>query len=505
MADPIRLEAPVVGVELFEDRASVTRALALEAGRHRLRIGPVSPLVQAARVAFVGGVEVLLEDVEVRRTRRTRVEADPEALGALREAHEAARDAFEAAHDARVRAAARRARAEARVDAATEATPSALQRGEPPVRWLQAVRELASALRQAVEAEAEAEHALAVARDAHHDAEARLAAARECQPTDEAELWLSVVVATAGTAHLRYPLPCAMWRPQHHAERRGTTVHWTVQAACWNATGESWEGVALTCSTARPGAPSAPPPLDEDRLEVRRRDTEVVVEARDETITVARDGERAVAGALPGVDDGGEARVYVAPAPQTLPSSGRPVFVDLVQLELPCTERWEAVPEQGAAVIRRTRQVHHDRRPLLAGPVHLLHEGASVGRTQLELVPPGEPFDLGWGSHDALRVVRRLDHETDRTRLRGTHVHTFTVRTRLRHLGDGMLTVHLTERVPTSELPEVTVTVETTAPKAEGPDRDGFVRWALTVHPGDQHDLVLRYQVRAASRVVLPF
>jgi len=138
-------------------------------------------------------------------------------------------------------------------------------------------------------------------------------------------------------------------------------------------------------------------------------------------------------------------------------------------------------------------------------PVHLVRDGESVGRTQIELVAPGEPFSVGWGSHDSLRVVRRTDHRTDRTLLRGTHVHTFDTRLRLSHLGSDMVTVHITERVPVSELTEVSVSLEDVTPPATGPDRDGFLTWELVLHPGDQQTITLTTQVKAASRVVLPF
>jgi uncharacterized protein (TIGR02231 family) len=503
--DEPSVEAPAVRVELFEDRCAVTRELEVSEGRQAVRIGPLSPLIRAEAVAFVGGTAVLVEDVEVVRAHRLRSEADPAELEALREQESARRDEAEQAEDAARRADDRVARAQATLTAASKAAPAALQAGESPRRLLAAVRSLAEAHRASLDEAHEARQGLARAQAAHQSARLALDALRAGTHVEQAWLHVRLVASESGAARLRYVLPCALWRPVHRAELHDDTVRWEVQAAAWNATGEDWEGVELVCSTARPGERAEPPTLNEDRVQLQRRDAELVVEARDEEVTVARDGERAVSSTLPGVDDGGETRVYVAPSPVTLPSTGRPSFVSLAQLEMLAERRWEAVPERGAAVVLRTRHAHRDHRPLLAGPVHLVRDGEAVGRTQIELVPPGEPFSLGWGSHDHVRVVRRTDHRTDRTLLRGTHVHTFDTRLRIRHLGDEMLTLHVTERVPVSELSEVSVSVEDATPAAEGPDRDGFLRWELVLHPGDQQTVTVTTQVRAASRVALPF
>ncbi len=503
--DEATVDAPAVRIELFEDRAAVVREVALRDGRQALRIGPLSPLLRAEAVAFVGGQSVLVEDMEVRRTLQRRVDADPEALEGLREAEEATSDAVSQAEDAVRRADDRVNRAHEVLQAAADATPVALQSGEAPQRWLSAVRRLADARRAAVDAAHEARQGLARAQQAHQRAAQALAELRLGHPVEQAWLHARVVANGAGSARFRYVLPCALWRPLHRATLQGNEVRWEVQAAAWNVTGESWHDVELVCSTARPGERAEPPVLREDRLQVQRRETELIVEARDEEVTQSRDGERAIATHLPGVDDGGETRVYVAPKPVSLPSHGKPVLLTLAELQMPCQRRWEATPERGAAVVLRTRQSHTDTRPLLAGPVHLVRDGESVGRTQIELVPPGEPFSVGWGSHDSLRVVRRTDHRTDRTLLRGTHVHTFDTRLRLSHLGSDMVTVHITERVPVSELTEVSVSLEDVTPPATGPDRDGFLTWELVLHPGDQQTITLTTQVKAASRVVLPF
>ena len=73
---------------------------------------------------------------------------------------------------------------------------------------------------------------------------------------------------------------------------------------------------------------------------------------------------------------------------------------------------------------------------------------------------------------------------------------------RLSNLGARHRTVEVTERVPVSELEEVTVEVDrrATAPRAE-PDRDGFVRWPVDLAPHGHAELRLTYRVTRTRKV----
>jgi hypothetical protein len=124
----------------------------------------------------------------------------------------------------------------------------------------------------------------------------------------------------------------------------------------------------------------------------------------------------------------------------------------------------------------------------------------------VSLVAPSEPFSLGWGSHDGVRVTRRRDHRVERSRITGSQSHTFEVELRVGHSGDQSCRVELLERVPVSELPQVTVGTLVTEPKPDAAmDGDGFLRWSLELGPGDHRVIELSYVVDAPSRVTLPF
>jgi uncharacterized protein (TIGR02231 family) len=504
------VDAPVLRVELFEDRAAVTRRIALDrAGRHALRIGPLTPLLVERSVTFPGGARATLEEVRVHRVRTTRVDADPARLRELERALRAGQDGVEPATDAHRRATERAVRAKAALESALGAAPRALVEQDRPERWVEAVAELAQQLRAAREAEGAAAIALQHLVDEQWRIQRNLDQGRSGHLVVQSWLELGVFAEEPGELHVRYVVPCAVWRPAHRAELLSgtpTRVRWELRAVCWNATGEDWDGVELVCSTARPGDLASPPRLQDDVVQTKKRDAQIVVEAREVQIQVAREGGVRASSEALGVDDGGEPRSWAAPEPVRLPSDGRPITVTLDGWESEATRRWVALPERAGAAVLRTVQHNRGARPLLAGPVELVRDGLGLGQGRVGLVAPGEPFPLGWGSHDGLRISRRRDHDVDRAMLTGRQRHTFKVEVRVVHLGSEPVRVEVRERVPTSELPVVTVSAPTADPALDVPmDADGFCRWTLDLEPGATRTLALTWTVDAASNVSLPF
>ena len=116
---------------------------------------------------------------------------------------------------------------------------------------------------------------------------------------------LVVEARAAGPARLRVTnlVPCALWRPAYRAvlaaDRRSVLLE--TDAFVWQDTGEDWNGVRLSLSTARPTLAAAPPALTEDVLTLRDRSAQerrtVDVDVREEEVgTVGGDSPAAEAG-----------------------------------------------------------------------------------------------------------------------------------------------------------------------------------------------------------------
>ncbi len=510
------IQAPVTRVELFEDRAAITRLVPVPGpGRHTLTVAGVTPLMDERSLVFPGD-GVVVEEARVRRWAVVQSAADGELATGLEARRVALVAEVRVAEAAVTRSADVARHAEQTLEAALATVPRLMHR-EDPTEGASAVRGLAQGRADAIEAACGPRLALDAVRRELADVERRLAIARSGRSTWQAELVLSVFVPETSTARhviVRCTVPCGVWRPSHRATLKrspsGLRTAWEVGAITWNATGEDWNGVELVCSTARPGERSDPPVLTDDAIRSRKKDTTVVVSAREEVVEVARHGASRRAPSVPGVEDGGEPRTFTAPRPVDVPSDGRPVAVRLETWEVDASGTYVAHPEPSAQVVLRTRQTNAGSRPLLAGPVQLFREedgrAYAVGRGRIGFVAPNEPFLLGWGSHDGARVTRSSARKVERARLTGWQTWTFETSVRLVNLGGTSVAVELKERVPMSEIGDVKVARPTCTPAADhGPDADGMLVWNLVVEAGGRREVAISYVIEAASSVQLPF
>ncbi|HEU4406729.1 MAG TPA: DUF4139 domain-containing protein [Polyangiaceae bacterium] len=513
-------------VTLFEDRAEVVRAAraALQAGAQWVALGGASPFVDDDTVQ----ARVLSERARVLAARVRRiVHHEPregrEAVERLEREALAAREAEGAARQDAARARSEEARLRRLLTdwaRCVAEVPRGLREGEARGRWRESYRALERALAAALARASEARaRALAAERALAH-AEARLAEAQATQPRHEALLEVQLEADGAHVADLEitYRTPCALWRPEHlarlhaHGElgRGEATLEIVTYAVAWQRTGEDWDGVQARFSTARPARAASPPPVTDDLLRSRKKSDDerrsVVVEARDQAVAVAglERGARAVA-EMPGVDDGGEPLAYEPRAPVTLASDGRPFRVEIGRVTLPARVERVALPERAEIAHLRATATLTQGGPLLAGPVRLARGAGMVGRTATAFVGRGEPFELGFGADDAVRVRRRVEEARDTVSIIGTQVLRRTVRVFLSNLAGAPRSVEVTERFPVSEIADVEVVGVRASEGVRLDRRDGFARKTVELPAHGVAEIALAYELRAGPKVRLPF
>lgn len=502
-----RLAAPIQRVTLLEDRAQVRRAgtLELTPGDWRVVIDDVSPVLADRTLLCRAEGASVLEARVVRRLRIGRVEASPDqaALQAERERLQ------QSATPVRNRLAALE-RHRDRLGDALDLLLEGINRELPwaerlEARWEEDLERLLEQRRQVL-AELRA-RAIELEDLAGRAGTAALNELARPGTPFETRLEIELRVTAAGPVRLEldYMVPCAMWRPVHRAALQGGQVRFECEGAVWQATGEDWEEVELSFSTARPTRRSEPPQLRDDRLRLQRRqDKSVQVQVREEAIQTVGEGQAEAPPRqdLPGVDDGGETRTLGAPGRATIRATGRlhrvPIFVSQAPAEVDRIAR----PERSPLVHLRSKQVNTAPHPILAGPLELLRESGYVGLGEVGFVGPGERYVLGWGADDGLRVRRECEEEREVARLTGKQTITRTVKLQLSNLEPLPASFTLEERVLVSEVEQVKVAVDpaATQPPAQ-PDAQGIVSWAITVPPRGTREVKLVYRINASSAV----
>lgn len=336
-------------------------------------------------------------------------------------------------------------------------------------------------------------------------------------PRHDAVIEVEIDAKEAGEieVELSYRLPCALWRPEHLArlvteksDSKMGKLEIVTYAVAWQSTGEEWNDVELRFSTARPAKEASPPVLTDDVLSSRKKTEEerrnVVIAAREQTIDMAGldRGGREVA-EMPGVDDGGEPLNYVGKERVSLPSNGRPFRVEIGRTNVDAeVARVLMATRSPAAHVRATATLVGSG-PLLAGPVRLARGSSLVGRAKIDFVGKGEPFELGFGPDDGIRVRRMEDEERDTQALTGAQRIKRKVSLFLSNLSGSARSVLVNERIPVSEIDEVEILVLDAGPfKLEA--KDGFMRTTVDVAARATKMMSFSYEVRAGSKVVLP-
>ncbi|GGT50817.1 mucoidy inhibitor MuiA family protein [Streptomyces purpureus] len=512
---PEPIAVPVTAVTCLEDRAHVERAVVLDlaAGVQRLRLGPVSALAvdRTLHADLTADHPANVLDLRIVRTWTPRgpvPSADDSAL----------RHRMHTLEEERLTLEQRRERLQARLDLLGRLAADVLREiGEGAgagecegARW---TRELD---RVDAERETYAEQLRTVkARLAALDAESgETRRAMDLTEEEPAELVghveLTVEAAVAGPAELRlsHLTPCALWRPAYRAVLDGDSLTLESEAMVWQRTGEDWSDVRLTLSTARSASATEPPRLAEDRLTLRDRSAAerrtVDVELREEEIGEL--GPVPVLG-LPGVDDGGEARVLSAPAPVSVPGDGRAHRLPLSVFTTAASSEYACSPELSPLVTQVVRFDNRSGHVLLAGPVDLVRGSGFSGRGTLDFTAAGAPVELAFGSRDDHRVVRQAEESRESAGLTQRTVVTRTVRLHVSRFSapgeQGERVVVVRERIPVSEVSAVEVRLrkEACSPVPDAVDAEGIARWDVALPPGGRRTVTLVYELSASSKV----
>ncbi|MBT2442148.1 DUF4139 domain-containing protein [Streptomyces sp. ISL-36] len=513
---PKPIALPVTAVTCLEDRAHIERAvvLDLEAGVQRLRLGPVSALAvdRTLHAELTSDHPATVLDVRIVRT------WTPRGPSPSADDDSALRHRVHTLDEERFALEQRRERLLARLDLLGRLTADLLREigegagsGETEgPRWARELervddeRDTYGEQLRTVEARLTA---LAVELGETHRA---MDLTEEEPPELLGHIELTVEAEVAGPVGLRlsHLTPCALWRPAYRAVLDGDALTLETDAMVWQRTGEDWSDVRLTLSTARSAQATDPPRLGEDRLTLKDRSAAerrtVDVELREEEIGDL--GPAPVLG-LPGVDDGGEARVLHSPAPVSVPGDGRAHRVPLSAFTTAASSENACSAELSPLVTQVVRFDNLSGHALLAGPVDLVRGSGFSGRGTLDFSSPGAPVELAFGSCDDYRVVRQAEESRESAGITQRTVVTRTVRLHLSRFSApgerGERVVVLRERIPVSEVSAVEVRLrkEACSPAPAVLDAEGIARWDVALPPGGRRTVTLVYELSASARV----
>ncbi len=510
--DEQRFDSQASGVTFFEDRARVTRTarIVVTGGRQTLSLRGITVLIDdSSLVVRSKSDDVRVLTSRVHRTVRSIAAASDEEIDRLESDRQQSWRALELLRRDLARCGTQRKRLVSLEQAMLHALQQ-VPRGEggDDAAWREALDDLSKQFDGLDDENGGVVETVAAARRAEARAALLLDQARVLKPQVEAEIELEIDAPNAGEAHIEfeYFTPCALWRPSHIARlsKRRESINLRMLATVWQYTGEVWDDVVCRFSTARPTQAAEAPIITDDWLRARPKTDEeknvVQVEARDVDIASTGSEVSGHVDQMPGVDDGGEPLTLTATERVSIPSNGEPFRVEMLSVDVKCACELVGYPEKSSVpFLRATGTWTHDV-PVLAGPVVVMRGNEYAGRSRIDFVSSGETFELGFGVDTGISIHRTIDDEHKTTAVTGKNVLHRTVKVFLSNLSASPRHLTVVERVPVSEIEEVSVKK---VDAQVAPDSDGFVEFGVELAPRAVQTHEISYRVEYGSKVRL--
>ncbi|HET6294020.1 MAG TPA: DUF4139 domain-containing protein [Kribbella sp.] len=514
------VDAPIVAVVVYPDRARITRrgTITAPAGDQTVYVEslPLALQEDSVRVSGRGPATVLGVDVAMRHHPQAPDETVAELERQRREAQAeveelADADEVQVQLDTFLAQLGRRAGGTfARTLAAGEASVELGEFTESLVSRLSAVR---SERRRLAKQRHEAEERLAAA-------DRRLAAVAEQRTPDRrsAAVGLALVSEAEVEVELSYVVPGAGWTSSYDVRLTGDRLTLSWYGLITQRTGEDWPECDLTLSTARPMATAKVPELDPWYLD--RHHPPVPVAPG--TVSLGRDATRAAAfgaanlqaeavAAAPAfadlgatVEQGVTAATYTPPRPVAVPADGASHRATIASVDLDTELDYITAPVRSADVHLRATVVNSSAHTLPAGRAAVFHEADFVGSTALPLWAPGEDVELALGLDDRIRVERKLVRRTaSKATLGSTRRREVEYETRIENHTPRKARVTVLDQLPVARDHEIAVKPITAEPEPAETTDLGVLTWKLDLAPGAELAIKLAFRVDTAKSVDL--
>ncbi|MFA6601064.1 MAG: mucoidy inhibitor MuiA family protein [Candidatus Omnitrophota bacterium] len=338
-------------------------------------------------------------------------------------------------------------------------------------------------------------------------------------------VWIDLEAKTAGsfTLELSYRVGGASWEPLYEARTKseGAEVDFSVFAMVRQQTGENWDNVRLSLSTARPAVYGRIPESDPWYLSVfqpvvMRREmkmkADLSYDKSQEYASTAAAGAMMMAAPEPvaeaqmataDVSNQGPSVRYLLPKLDSIAADWQPKKLAVASQVFPATFSYKVVPRLSDSAFLTAKVRNQSQGLLLAGPVQVFLDDAYVGSSSIDTWGMNEEIALSLGTDDRLRLERKqLKAKEDLSVLPGLHGKTKTIDyvywTKIENFGSREADVTLEDQVPVSQHDEIKVEQIVYEPKPTEADSEkpGVQRWTFKMTPKEKKEFKISFRVK---------
>ena len=312
----------------------------------------------------------------------------------------------------------------------------------------------------------------------------------------------------------------ASWEPAYDVRLSpdGASAELTFRAQVRQQTGEEWNNVGLTLSTARPAAGGAPPELTPWRIAFWRPPPPAPApslryypESRAKKMMLKELPEdRAVASAPPEKEEEAPAAFQTAqvaeettsvsftiPKPVDVTADGSQQSSVIAIEKLPVATEYVTIPKLSPGVYLTAELENRAAYPLLPGQIRIFTGNTFTGSARMKKVAAGEKFSLPFGNDDQLTVKRDQQKQHKEAGLFGKnrmgYRHTFE----LHNFRKQPQTVTIKDQLPLAGDSEIKVSLENATIQPGERKDDGTLSWKLKLAAGEKrvfsYEIVVEY------------
>jgi len=326
------------------------------------------------------------------------------------------------------------------------------------------------------------------------------------------EVLVDVTRAGQLTLELAAVIPRAGWTPAYDVRLAADAANaeLTFRAMVRQQTGEDWNNVDLTLSTARPASGGAPPELQPWHISLYRPQPVMrpmqlgAMPAAPAPLRAKKAGRIQADGAAPeeAMAEEVSADIETAQASEEQSSVSfhipRPIDIpsdnsqhaSVVALEkLPVSMEYVAVPKLSPYVFLKSEIVNRTTYPLLPGKVSTFVGATFTGNSQLKKVAAGEKFDLFFGTDDQVTVKREELKQHKEAGIFGSNRVSYRYLISMANFHRQPLTVTLLDQLPLAGDEEIKVSLADPSLKPEQVKNDGSITWKIPLKAGEKREL----------------
>jgi uncharacterized protein (TIGR02231 family) len=332
------------------------------------------------------------------------------------------------------------------------------------------------------------------------------------KPTSEVLVNVSAAESGSATLWITYTAYDAGWFPVYDIRARDvqSPVRLSYNARVYQHTGESWDRVNLTLSTANPQQRGEKPNLQPWYIDfeqpLARIDPYNVAESgvmmkskaapamADEA--VAETLEAATAATLTEVDQRQTSLEFVIKVPYDIPSDNRPYTINIQENTLQAVYEYYCAPRIDREAFLLARITGWEDLNLLPGEINLFFEGTYVGKSTLHVRNTGDTLDLSLGRDKGIVVtrVKMKDYTEERTigsNVRETRAWEITVRNNRRQA----ISLRVEDQLPVTMNKDIVVEPVDYAGGTLNKET-GKISWLLRMDPSAEKKLRVTFAVR---------